>query len=131
MPLLIRLNKADATPIYVQIAEEIRGALVAGLLAPDDPLPSVRELSGQLTVNPNTVKQAYRELERDGVVYVRRGEGTFARKWGQNAATRKRIIDEIAAEAVKSAKRYDISLEELVAEILKASRRTKAQARRA
>lgn len=131
MSLLIRLNKSDPKPIYAQIAEEIRGALISGLLAPDDPLPSVRELAGQLAVNPNTVKQAYRELERDGVVYVRRGEGTFARRWGQNAATRKRIVEEIAANAINAGKRYDISPEELAAGILKASRRTKNHVRRA
>jgi GntR family transcriptional regulator len=131
MALLIRLNKSDPRPIYAQIAEEIRGALVAGLLLPDDPLPSVRELAGKLAVNPNTVKQAYRELEREGVVYVRRGEGTFARRWGQNAAARKRIVDEIVGNAMNAAKRYNISLDELAAEILKASRRTKDSARRA
>jgi len=55
----------------------IRRALVVGTLRAEDPLPSVRELAAELLVNPRTVSQAYQELEREGVIYVRRGLGTF------------------------------------------------------
>ena len=64
-------------PLYLQIMDEVRRALVVGTLRAEDPLPSVRELASQLVVNPRTVLQAYRELEREGVLYVRRGQGTF------------------------------------------------------
>jgi GntR family transcriptional regulator len=74
--MFVALDSNDPRPIYVQIVDEVRRALVVGDLAADDPLPSVRRLATDLRVNPNTVSQAYRELERDGVVEVRRGQGT-------------------------------------------------------
>ena len=73
----LTINTADPRPIYVQIMDEVRRAIVLDTLRPEDPLPSVRQLAGDLRVNPNTVAQAYRELERSGTVYVRRGQGTF------------------------------------------------------
>ena len=73
----LSINTADPRPIYVQIMDEIRRAVVLGTLRPDDALPSVRQLAGDLRVNPNTVAQAYRELEREGITYVQRGQGTF------------------------------------------------------
>jgi GntR family transcriptional regulator len=72
MALLITIDAADPRPIYVQITDEVRRSIVVGTLKADDPLPSVRQLAGQLRVNPNTVQQAYRELERVGLIYVRR-----------------------------------------------------------
>ncbi len=57
--------------------DEVRRARLLGLIAPDEPLPSVRQLAVDLRINPNTVAQAYRELEREGVVRVQRGQGTF------------------------------------------------------
>ena len=77
MPILITIDPADPRPIYVQITDEIRRGIVLGTLKPDDPLPSVRQLAGRLRVNPNTVQQAYRELERVELIYMRRGQGTF------------------------------------------------------
>src|SRR3712207_9331785 len=73
----VQLDEADGRPLYVQIMDAIRRALVRGTLRAEDPLPSVRELAAELVVNPRTVLQAYQELERQGVVYVRRGQGTF------------------------------------------------------
>ena len=75
--LNVNLDPRDARPLYLQILDEVRRALVVGALRAEDPLPSVRELASQLVVNPRTVLQAYRELEREGVIYVRRGQGTF------------------------------------------------------
>lgn len=117
MRLLITLNRADPAPVYMQIMKEVRRAIVVGVLAPDDAIPSVRDLAAQLSLNPNTIKQAYRELEREGVVYVRRGEGTFVANWGQGAATRKRIVRDMAARALKEAQQYDVDPNELVEEI--------------
>jgi GntR family transcriptional regulator len=73
----VAISDGDHRPIYAQIMDEVRRALVVGSLAPEDPLPSVREPAAELRVNPNTVAQAYRELAGGGVVYMRRGLGTF------------------------------------------------------
>ena len=75
--MLVTLDPRDERPLYLQIVDQVRRALLDGTLRAEDPLPSVRELAGELVVNPRTVSQAYRELEGEGVIYVRRGQGTF------------------------------------------------------
>lgn len=62
---------------YLQIVRQVRHALRLGLLREGDQLPTVKEVVGQLAINPNTVLKAYRELERDGLVTARPGVGTF------------------------------------------------------
>ncbi len=66
--------------IYRQLAGQIREAVAQGRLSPGDKLPSVRELSEKLVVNPNTIARAYRDLERDGVLHTRQGLGVFIAK---------------------------------------------------
>lgn len=89
-----QLNPRSATPLYAQIAARLRVAIAAGELAPGAGLPSVRQLAGQLRVNPATVVQAYRELETEGFVEMRQGAGTFVRE-----ITPARRSDERQAEA--------------------------------
>ncbi len=67
----------DHTPIYLQIMTHIKKQIVVHILQPGDKLPSVRELSKNLEVNPNTVQRAYQELEREEITYTQRGMGTF------------------------------------------------------
>src|SRR4051794_21076175 len=62
---------------YLQIVHQVRHALRLGLLDEGDQLPTVKDVVGQLAINPNTVLKAYRELERDGLVAARPGVGTF------------------------------------------------------
>ncbi len=71
------VNPKSGLPIYLQITEQIRRGVAAGILLPGDQLPSVRELAARLLVNPNTVARVYRDLERDGLLETRRGQGTF------------------------------------------------------
>jgi GntR family transcriptional regulator len=111
----VQLDSADSRPIYVQIMDEIRRGLVRGTLGPEDPLPSVRELAGELRVNPRTVSQAYAELEREGVVYVRRGQGTFVSP-GVRPEQRQRplLAREVGKRALADAWRNGLELEELM-----------------
>ena len=69
------LKPTDERPIYGQIADRLRFAVAAGVLRPGDLIPSVRELSKQLVVNPNTVGRAYRDLQNEGLVDPVRGTG--------------------------------------------------------
>ena len=62
---------------YLQIVEQVRQALLNGVLRPGDRLPTVKEVVGSLAINPNTVLKAYRDLEREGLVEGRQGVGTF------------------------------------------------------
>ncbi len=74
---LLRVNPADATPIWRQIEEGARHLVASGQLAPGQAVPSVRDLARELRVNPATVSKAYQRLTDGGVLEVRRGEGTF------------------------------------------------------
>jgi GntR family transcriptional regulator len=75
--LTLRLDTRSGVPPYLQIAQQIRHALVAGVLLPGDQLPTVKEVVTQLAINPNTVFKSYRELEHEGLVEGRPGAGTF------------------------------------------------------
>lgn len=74
--MLIRVDTASSVPVYAQIISQIKNAVASGLLRPGDYLPSLREASHLLRVNPNTVVKAYRELESQGVVRTEHGRGT-------------------------------------------------------
>lgn len=91
--------------------------MVVGTLAPDAPLPSVRQLAVELRVNPNTVSQAYRELEREGLAYVRRGQGTYVAATSVNATERHALANAVAARALRDAYRNGLTAHELIAAI--------------
>jgi GntR family transcriptional regulator len=112
--MLITVDPNDPRPIYVQIVDEVRRALVLGTLSPDEPLPSVRQLAVTLRVNPNTVSQAYRELERQGLAYVRRGQGTFASDPRLDGDERRTLAGEVAARALHDAYRNGLNADELI-----------------
>lgn len=101
----LAIDPSTAVPIYLQIIDQIRAAIAEGTLAPGDPLPSIRRLANELQVSPNTVVQAYRELEREGIAYVQRGQGTFVSNtdWLEERAERWRLgralVDELMAKA--------------------------------
>ncbi|MBC8014556.1 MAG: GntR family transcriptional regulator [Sporomusaceae bacterium] len=73
----INLDYTSGIPIYVQIKEAIRNAVVSGAYSKGTQLPTVRQMAVELKINANTVSRAYTELERDGVLASRQGRGTF------------------------------------------------------
>lgn len=119
--MLVNLDPDDGRPLYLQIMDEVRRAVVVGSLRAEDPLPSVRELAAELVVNPRTVSQAYQELEREGVVYVRRGQGTFVSPAVKRGAGERRraVVRDVAKRALLDARRNGLGAEELVAMIEK------------
>lgn len=108
------IDPRASRPIYVQIMDEVRRLIVIGELKPDDPMPSVRALAADLKLNHNTIVQAYRELEREEIVYVRRGQGTFVAAPRAPKVQRERVIAEVAERAAGDARRHGIAIEELV-----------------
>ena len=74
---MIRIDYKDSRSVHEQIQDGIRELIVNGILNQDEQLPSVRELSISLTVNPNTVQKAYKQLEIDGFIYSVKGRGNF------------------------------------------------------
>ena len=101
-----RIEPASRIPIYRQVVEQVREAIATGRLRDGDKLPSVRELSRTLVVNPNTVARVYTELEREGVLYTRPGLGVFVarpRSELTKRARRQRLVqtlDSLLTEAV-------------------------------
>ena len=75
---MVHLDYRDARPIYTQIVENFRSQIASGVLQPGDKLPSVRELAQQLSINPNTIQRAYREMEVKGYIQTIPGKGAFA-----------------------------------------------------
>ncbi len=71
------LDPNSGVSFYVQLIQQVRQALLFGILKSGDQLPTVKEVSAQVALNPNTVLRAYRELEHDGLVVSRPGLGTF------------------------------------------------------
>ena len=74
------LDGRSGVSAYLQVVQQVKQALRLGLLQPGDRLPTVRDVVASLAINPNTVLKAYRELEIDGLVEGRQGQGTFVLK---------------------------------------------------
>ena len=108
----IHLQPSDNRPLYVQIMDEVRRGLVRGSLEPEDPLPSVRELASSLQINPRTVSQAYAELEREGLVRVRPGKGTFVASAVRNE--RPHLALEVARRTLADASRNGLLLDDVI-----------------
>jgi GntR family transcriptional regulator len=100
------INPKSAVPIYLQVIGQIRRQVAAGLLAPGDQLPSVRDLASQLLINPNTAARVYRDLERDGLIETRRGQGTYVSPTAaaMAEAERTRIVSERLKETIDEAR---------------------------
>jgi GntR family transcriptional regulator len=100
------IDTSSRLAIYRQLAQQIRRAVARGLLRPEDRLPSVRELSRTLVINPNTVARVYTELEREGILSTRPGLGVFvaAPKAELTKKVRKErlqeLLDQLLTEAV-------------------------------
>jgi GntR family transcriptional regulator len=111
----IVLETGDPRPVFRQIVDEIQRGVATGILRPNDPLPAVRELAKQLKVNPNTVQQAYRELERAGAAYVRRGVGTFVGETPRLTEARRAVLArQIASRFLREGFRHGLLATDLL-----------------
>lgn len=112
----ITINLQDGVPIYRQIANQIRYMVASGLLQPDEEIPAVRNLALRLSVTPNTVVKAYDELEAAGVIYKRRGAGTYISAAQSPLANRerKRIMVKRIDALLAEAHQLDFSADELI-----------------
>ncbi len=82
MPAVLTVDPRSGVPIYLQIIEQIKRSIALGILQAGEQLPTVKQLAIDLTVNPNTVARAYRELEREQVIETSPGRGSFVRSNG-------------------------------------------------
>lgn len=112
----IHISPSDGVPIYLQIVNQVKYLVASGRLAADEELPSIRALAERLTVNPNTVARAYRELELAGVVHKRRTAGTYVSDVGSPLALRerRRIISERIDALLAEARQLGIRMDEVI-----------------
>ncbi|MBV8726387.1 MAG: GntR family transcriptional regulator [Candidatus Eremiobacteraeota bacterium] len=109
MPSVFTVDPRSGVPIYLQLIEQVKRSVAVGALEPGEQLPTVKQLALDLTINPNTVARAYRELERDAVIETSPGRGSFVRSDGaQGVATKTR--DDVASDALNEAVREAKSL---------------------
>lgn len=99
------IDNASERPVYRQLIDQIKYDIAKGRLIKDEKLPTVRQLAGQLAINPNTIAKAYRQLEQEGIIVTKAGSGAFVANLDSNLskAVKKRLICEqlerIAVEA--------------------------------
>ena len=114
---MVTINYKDGRPFYEQVKEDLRRLVVSGALRPGDKLPSVRELAGQLAINPNTIQRAYRELETEGYIVSVPGKGSFAaEREDENDRRRAELLARLS-ETVKELRWLGMTAEEITAEI--------------
>ena len=118
---MIQLNYRDARPIYEQVKDGFRHLIIQGVMVQDEKLPSVRELATSLTINPNTIQRAYRELEQEGYVYTVPGKGSFVAEVPETDSARKRELLEILDSTVEELEFLGVSWGEIVERIRKLS----------
>ena len=98
--MFLPIDPSSGLPVYRQIMEQVRRMIVAGRLSAGERLPSVRELAETLGINPLTVGKAYGELERAGIIEMRRGLGMFVRPGRSDARA------EMPAGVAEAARRF-------------------------
>ncbi len=115
----IRLDEYSGVPVYRQIIDQVRGGVASGVLATGDQLPTVRQLAVDLSINPNTVVRAYRELELSGLLDSTQGMGTFVRtqKVEGGEQERARQLSQIVTDAVARAGAAGFTVHELIEEL--------------
>jgi GntR family transcriptional regulator len=101
--VFLSVDPSSGFPVYRQIMDQVRRMIVAGRLTPGEKLPSIRDLAATLQINPLTVGKAYTELERGGIVEMRRGLGMYIRRRGAHAAT---DVDDAPATVTGGAQRF-------------------------
>ena len=112
----LQLDMRSGVPVYRQIIDQIRAGIAAGALTSGDQLPTVRQLAVDLSINPNTVMRAYRELELGGTLETHQGTGTFIsnKKIVKNNAERERQLAQLAGEFAARAGAAGFTVEELL-----------------
>jgi len=115
-PFAPQLDLASGVPAYRQIIDQILGAIASGTLRGGDQLPTVRQLAVDLSINPNTVVRAYRELEIRGILTTQQGIGTFVttQPVPVDEAVRQRQLDQLIGDLLARAGAAGLKSDEIV-----------------
>ncbi len=112
----IRIDNASDRAVYQQIMDQVKYDIACGKLKKEERLPTVRQLAGQLAINPNTIAKAYQQLEREGIISTRPGAGTFVANLDNSlsASVKKKLICEDLERAVVDAFHMQIDSQTLL-----------------
>ncbi len=112
----VHIDHASDRPVYLQIMDQVKRDIALGRLLRDERLPTVRQLAQDLTINPNTIAKAYRQLEQEGVIVTKAGAGAFVAGLDSNLSrtVRKRIICEELERIIVEAFHMQIDKETLI-----------------
>jgi GntR family transcriptional regulator len=111
---IFTVDPRSGVPIYLQLIEQVKRGVALGTLASGEQLPTVKALALELTVNPNTVARAYRDLERDGIIETSPGRGSFVRNNGTASAELRSDVAEPALDnAIRTAKGLGLDSNEI------------------
>ncbi len=116
MELDVTIEKGSAVPIYAQLSKQIRLLIRRGALAPGDSMPTVRSLAVELGINANTVARVYRDLQRESLLRLERGVGTFVAENGEGRVVEEgdyRKVTAKAAELIDLGRRAGLRVGEL------------------
>ena len=116
MPFTLSVDLKSGVPLYRQIIDQVKSGIATGALGPGDRLPTVRQLSVDLSVNPNTVSRAYNELDLTGLVETHMGSGTFIghKRVERDELEHRRILDQICQEFLSRASSHGFNLEDIL-----------------
>src|SRR5437868_15418012 len=114
-----QLDGASGVPVYRQLMDQILTAMASGKLGAGDQLPTVRQVAVDLSINPNTVMRAYRELEIRGVLDTQQGTGTLItqKKVKKDDVERRRLLSQLVGEFVARAGSGGFTIEELIEQL--------------
>ncbi len=114
--MIFSIDAKSGVPFYRQIIELVKFAIARGDLKPGDQLPTVRQLAVDISINPNTVIRAYRELEIEGLLATQQGSGTFVseNQLEIDAVEQQRMLHQIITELMARASGYGFSLDEVL-----------------
>ncbi len=112
----IRIDNASERPVYQQIIDHVKRDIALGRLGKDEKLPTVRQLAGQLAINPNTIAKAYQQMEREGIITTRPGSGAFVANLDSDlsSSVKKKLISEDLERAVVDAFHMQIDSQTLL-----------------
>jgi DNA-binding transcriptional regulator YhcF (GntR family) len=124
------LDLHSGVPVYRQLIDQVLGAMAAGTLAPGDQIPTVRQVAVDLSINPNTVVRAYRELEIRGTLETQQGTGTFVshQKVKRDDVERRRQLAQLVSDFVARAGAAGYTVDDLLEQL--EDRRTDAGKKR-
>lgn len=107
------IDYKDRRPIYEQVIEKFQQMILCGALGANTPMPSVRNLAMELSLNPNTIQRAYQELERKGYIYTIKGKGSFVSETSLAADNKRKEIRQELQTVVDKALLAGVTAEEL------------------